>query len=1086
MKRIIKIFCCLLALVVFTNVYALELEVGKTYGSGYAWRTSRVSLADDVNQNGYSWERYHNAVHYIKENGRIIGPIFCLDPLMAAPDTNGNDGVMEVDRILYDSDNIFVNAEDYAMSTILSKSQFFRFVEEKTAIEQYGAMSYALRTFKDAVLQDYKIMNYDAKTENAVLYKYVNTLAQWAKVDAEFNALYIKTCENAKRNNPKMVCDISQFAKNLATELGLSQSVAQRYWAKTFYVAEWKEYSENNWGYVDGASNNSLALGKQYLKDAMNAYNDSLAGTVKRPTATVQAVDVFRGNKTSTIVLSVDFANFGSDFSKSNFYFSSITSSSANTKVTTLGYNTKRPTSADDYTQTNETNIYKLAGGNKKVYIVLRADSTIIKENDQDCNVTVNIRYKYDDPKLFSGASIRCKLAGTAESMFQRFISFNTGASAAISVNLEQCETMCEPSSSLPENCNDASLIVGNQVVSKFVEGYDEDGKLNIAKCISGNTDMQGNSYAVAEFDENPYCRAYCKEDVDIRSPYRLVTHAGRTIDLDVVITGTQSCYTSKIDYEQYRKDVVGASATEKSKYDALLDKCMNLNIKYDLSPKITYEYQEKNNNSGEMELIDRVNNPDEVTYCSGFDTGCRATAGNDPAYVKSVKSMTVTYTTPRIYYISHTQLGLTVIDSQISSSEMGGYLPVDGLPIDISTISGTYKYKLSFENIGTFYNTGELGRIYGNSKKSLSTYVKENEPGKSNTYACTYDVDVANDPPRPSCVTPDGTIVTPNDCGGEEWNACQKRLCPTPSCQKPDGTIITPNDCGGEEWSKCEKRLCSEDDKTPRCIREKGVYYVCTSGSYSDEPGVCTKYGMTEDDRLRAVKDSKKNINCCPGCIIRIIPSCPSCIITQVGGLNVDYRTVSPSSLNPNNRRMGYNWYYDTDNVNNLKEPIQIKAYYTTTEIEQSETKKFEEVQSGKEAVSSFALQVEMTSAMAAEIREYNKEHSSNGNYTNASIYCEDYIDDTVNSKAVCENKKGYTWENNHCVIKGIFCYSELIDQLFEHYPDKMSSPNRKSTKPFEEYRIDGLNNQSTIKTNGYWAVFPDFATDSVGPSWK
>ena len=188
-------------------------------------------------------------------------------------------------------------------------------------------------------------------------------------------------------------------------------------------------------------------------------------------------------------------------------------------------------------------------------------------------------------------------------------------------------------------------------------------------------------------------------------------------------------------------------------------------------------------------------------------------------------------------------------------------------------------------------------------------------------------------------------------------------------------------------------------------------------------------------------------------------------------------------SDLNPNGRIMGYNWYYDKDNLNS---GIEVKAYYTTAEIEQSESQKYGDT--SYEAKDDYLLKVEMTPAVAAYIREdINAKYINKGSYTNDSVYCEDYIDTSINSETVCNSKTGYTWDNNKCVIKGVLCYSSIIDKLIDEYPEQViPSPNRKTTANFTEYTIEGITGQKRIMSNGYWWIFPDYASSDVGPSWK
>ena len=358
------------------------------------------------------------------------------------------------------------------------------------------------------------------------------------------------------------------------------------------------------------------------------------------------------------------------------------------------------------------------------------------------------------------------------------------------------------------------------------------------------------------------------------------------------------------------------------------------------------------------------------------------------------------------------------------------------------------------------------LGRIVG-KETSLASIDKKDA---NNQYACTYGVD---------------SICIEIDNNNKE-QYCEK----------------------GESQANCEARLCPNEGEKNNCIKEKGVYYICNSRRYDSTEGVCHRYGTSEADRQKAIeyaeKNGGKNVNCCPNCVIKIIPSCPACIITN-GGTTLDYRTVSKVSLNPNGKTMGYNW-----NTDNTKYPeLTIKAKYTIDEIESSEEKKFNESTTDPEALTnSYLLRVEMTQSMADDIKKYNKAINKEGSYINSTMVCKDFV---LEGKKKEDCTGDYKWDGKNCVIERILCYSTFIDELIEGDesgliegyakqikfgidPDKSAVQVRKDLKnnnyTFKkyEYKVPGepASSTVTVMSNGYWTIFPSFSKNYVGPSWK
>ena len=983
--------------------------------------------------------------------------LFCIDPGIQSPSTQ-----VFVKRYLYSDKSKM--AEDYAVATILNL-----FSQNGQDDEfNYARTTLALRGFINAVVKDIK-----SKTGN--VRNYYSTAINFAYGDnmpKEFQTEYKTACTNAI--NSKQY----KFPDAFGLECGYKangEDYRNKYWNELVkrYDTSIKELT-----YKNGTSNADVYT---YLLEGIKAYNKAMAGEVSRPS--VIAKDEGRlnqieadGSTSIVAVASFAFKDF-TDLSKNQSYLhiTKAQMSVGDSSVSLLGYSDHYPTNSSDYKKATSNNIYELAGGNNKVYLLYKIKPNIVEENEEVCNnAQLLLEYKFKDPMALTGVLfLRGTVSGegndddgygTAEDGYQRFYAYSDEVEKRdLKLPIKQCEAVCKPKNNIPENCSYASRVEKGQVVVTFQEGYDSNNRLNIDKCIIDNVDINNNSYAVASYRENPYCNVYCKEDLDIRMPYKIETYSGRKIDLDVVITGTQSCYTSKIDYAKYRADLANATGVDRQNIENNYNACMNVNVGYNLNPTVKYKYEELVGSSGVMNLK-------KATKCTGgstlVDGKCVTDSGAKKYGTDQMMRETkivANYTTPRIYYVSNTNLGLIKIN--ISDEEKPYFVRVNGLPININTPSGVYNYQIELDNIGTFYSDDKAkqGRIYGGAD-SLAAYREDEKKTVKNKYACTYGVNIS-----------DGQDYCINE-----------------------NEVLVPMDCEENETAEqCRLRFCQGQSNTPKCIKEKGEYYVCTSDHY--DPTKCGKsYGSDKKARTDALTDvqcinkdgvenkrCKQNVNCCPQCEIIIVEEkeCPACIITN-GGITVDYRTISTSKVNPNVQNAGYNW-----NQNN-NGPIGVKAEYTITEIEKSEEKRFEDSVNGSGVLTdNYTLRVIMTPDMAKEIRDYNKLHRESGNYTNNSLSCTDY--ELSYPETTCE-EKGYSWIDGKCVIDNIFCYSTFIDWLIGEFgSEKVIAPHRSEAKEnhatFESYSIDGIDpGKANVQTNGYWTIFPKYVSEDAGPSWK
>lgn len=440
--------------------------------------------------------------------------------------------------------------------------------------------------------------------------------------------------------------------------------------------------------------------------------------------------------------------------------------------------------------------------------------------------------------------------------------------------------------------------------------------------------------------------------------------------------------------------------------------------------------------------------------------------------YVHKIASSKGTYKTERVYYSGHDDGDIKI--EKTPEHEIKNYDIVDGLPVGINTPTGTYYYKLTLNNFGTFYsNVNENGRIYSDLTNSLSSLIRENTTTKnndavnSNEYACTYE-------------------VNQNSCTDASGNKHYKTEC-------------DPN----EDWDKCQERLCPVNQGGPYCVEKSQSYYVCSTTHYDES---CQQKGSREEALLavgcQPGEECENNYNCCPNCTVQCIGVCTVTPDGSQGGgskPNYDFRPISPGNLFPNDRPKGYNWESDPSVYNNSL--VARKAKDTIDEITaraKDTTSEETTPSSGNPKVENYSLKVVMNSDMITNIREYNKSQES---YNNDTMTCYDY--QIERDEDHCKTD-GYTWkkegESGKCVMANIFCYSSFVDDLADgkfggEVDIKNKAGRTKAKEQFSKtYVAPGVSNtDNLIVTNDYWTIYTFSTLDingdgipDVGPSWK
>lgn len=447
--------------------------------------------------------------------------------------------------------------------------------------------------------------------------------------------------------------------------------------------------------------------------------------------------------------------------------------------------------------------------------------------------------------------------------------------------------------------------------------------------------------------------------------------------------------------------------------------------------------------------------------------------------YIHKVATAGGTYNTRKVYWTGHDN-GNVKISLEKPEGEDSNFTRVPGLPVGANTPQGTYFYILGIDNVGTFYDSGELGRIYGSSTNpmSLSNYLRTNG---------------SNNGPSTATITQNGTSELNKEIKTNEY-ACTYTVSEN-TCTDRGGNVHTREECkfgDGEDtdadWDACKKRICSGGGKGGYCVKSAESYYVCLTENYDKE--TCTPY----PNRNAAIAASGENYSCCPNCTVMCIGKCLYLFENDEpndGKLQVEFRTISPANMNPNSRQLGYNW----DSANPSNALLAQKAGNTISEIEQRANPNINAGVDNLEGLTEYALKVKMTPDMVTWIKTYNNDHVDEGSYNNESLRCFDYTTN-IGSEEACD-EAGYSWQGGKCVMANIFCYSTFIDDLQSNFADQVDAPGRsESLERWSTYQNSSSlpnNGGTSVITNNYWTIYNYSNLDvngdgmpDIGPSWK
>ncbi|MFR5856364.1 MAG: hypothetical protein ACLUFU_00965 [Bacilli bacterium] len=350
-----------------------------------------------------------------------------------------------------------------------------------------------------------------------------------------------------------------------------------------------------------------------------------------------------------------------------------------------------------------------------------------------------------------------------------------------------------------------------------------------------------------------------------------------------------------------------------------------------------------------------------DSTYGSAFeskdyvicnpDEGCKTDPReiSQASFVKKTIRKTQDYITPTVFYQIEAN-GKITVNSGYAGDDVKLEALENALPISTKAVVGG-TFRLMLEDLGEFYDSGEVGRLIDyqgdNESRSVANALGYNsEEGFDGNYECYY----------------------------------------TSPCK--------PDDCPNCEFIGTPLEICPNCDFTP----------------------------------------------------------CVNCVF-NLDELQINVKPITNTDVVSVDRDYGYNWI-----VNTTLEELTLlsqKAEQTIHEIEEDNDLVYNstKVSDG----SGLAFSIKLDSAVISKIREYNKAAEGEGGYGNDSLTC-------------------YDAQIGDDVVKNVYCYSELIDQLLSmsDIQDKVPS-DIYDIRVSESQRSDENNAANGGSTNGYWKLWTD-----------
>lgn len=770
-------------------------------------------------------------------------------------------------------------------------------------------------------------------------------------------------------------------------------------------------------------------------------------------------------------------------------------------------------------------------GKNGKIYIKIVSDKVYMnKEGCYAADFTIN----YKSPTI-SGQ----QLYYIGNGSYQRLIVVGEGSTGDISKvdNFNICVNTCTTDINMETDCIDSENST-NEYIGGSITASDDIQKCILNNVDDAGNSYELNSCnwenTLKSSTGNDYCDIFCKEDYDsINFSGIKYIDSGRYFQIGAKIAGTKSCYTSKIDYTSYITDIEKAQKEYTDAYDLYLKAQTALTTIVSANAEgcdgsTGSGFVSKGSYSGKGIVFDAYGQGTAVassgTYSYGNGASCSDSIGS-----KTTKNK-ITY-----YCISSTCTDGTTeaqvkaaINADIASAK--GHM--EQAAIDMATYIGEINDCTDWQS--TFVLNPEISYSYDetyedkidDSDKILSSSCGENGckvSSATSVWSCNGELNEdgkykeckdKKDIPKATIDKTQRTYIVCSTAGCTGQKATIPLSYYVKKTYDASATYITKNVFYNKYYEG--KIIYSHDSLSEEELEESQVKLlnglpvsISTSrGAHNftfniDKLG--EYYSECTDDNLgrlatgnKGTKNSVINANSekfkgeyvchyivnCPECEVTgeiITPTCEgtscckTCLVNY--SLQLNFRSISSSNINPGDRNYGYNWNYNwsiqdkTNGYYGTLTEAERQAYGTIIREKAEDT--ISEIQeTGDNAYSGNPiLTVTLDSNLAKEIKSYNNSVKKDGGYANNSLKCYDYVSDSG------EDTTEY---------KYIFCYSEALDEWFAANPDKFA---------FVDSRLD-VNSRSSEAISkaadteeGYWQVTKaTITTNSVigGPAWK
>ncbi len=901
------------------------------------------------------------------------------------------------------------------------------------------------------------------------------------------------------------------------------ESLSKKSWYRSNYIFD----------YPSDVSKNTIYVAQSLFYKGLESAAAYARGDVKEAKISINANDTdvsINGNlRTMTRTIVIKTSNFGTNgvLRSADITFSP----NAHVSVTGISY-------YYNGIKTNNLNDISLKD-NPELEIVFNIQTT-----NSDCDpLTYTLKYAYQDDSIkVTGAILDSEKAiiDSSGSTSQRYVFMvprnnDENIENEIKGSVQLCSNNCETEITVPKKCTDLKSGANAEWVESSIQG-----PTNITKCVIGEKvngewsnkyDDASNTYkantcnntqdednGISRVASNSYCAVYCKEDyASIKFSGIKTINSGRYFKIGAKIEGTKTCYTSRIDTEQYLDDIIKIQQDMIIAYDLWLNYkaalqdfedyslgcgcCGGTRTGYRTSGQymgvtantpnyttgsVTYKNQSKNhysrNESGTSCYLGSCEGEDCDPPCLG---SCQDGYNFEPQL-----NTLLLGTANKLATLKRSYEKIVASYQSCSSLESDGWENV----FDFNQIIN-YDYDEDYINMKTLSAKDKRLEVVNQKDKDVDNWIcngdlASNDAGKYNSCSTSLGYKTASRSYM-VCTVSEGCKAETKAISTARYVKKTSEKSATYDTPRvfytafPSGNIVTKKDANN---SKLQTEVV---DGLPVSLKtevgaHKFKYEIKNLGEF---------YDNCKTGRLVGAKNSVVNqkttsnkykftgeyicyykVNC-PECTFICesddggecswdIPNkckdggcCVNCIFT-IDRLQLYFRSISTNVFNPSKRSLGYNWNYNFSVSDINYGFIAGKAKETVNGTEGIVTK-------GENVYKNTPiLTVNLTPDLAKEIRAYNKSAENSGGYANDSITCYDYVE------------KGVTYKN-------LFCYSDFLDQFNNDggTKDKFSFINSRLALP------DARKNSAD--QNGYWDIYTtnmQIVTESTigGPSWK